>query len=75
MSKKNKKHRRKEETFSEGYLEDWDDTYACIVGYTSGGAAYGLKWEQMEEINKREAHERGEKYVSPDEDDMDLPFS
>ena len=75
MSKKNKKHRRKEETFSEGYLEDWDDTYACIVGYTSCGAAYGLTWEQMEEINKREAHERGEKYVSPDEDDMDLPFS
>ena len=47
MSKKNKKHRRKEETFSEGYLEDWDDTYACIVGYTSCGAAYGLTWEQM----------------------------
>ena len=74
MSKKNKRQRRKKASDPDGYLIDSDDTFVFIAGYTSGGDAYGLTWEQMEEINKREAHERGEKYVSPDEDDMDLPF-
>ena len=27
---------------------DFDDTFAAIIGYTSGGAPYGLTWEQWE---------------------------
>ena len=30
-----------------------DDTYAYIEGYTSGGAAYGVTWEEMEEVFRR----------------------
>ncbi len=29
---------------------DSDETFAFIVGYTSGGAPYGITHEQMEEI-------------------------
>jgi hypothetical protein len=31
-----------------------DDYFAYIVGYTSGGAPYGITWEEMEEIQKQE---------------------
>ena len=40
-----------------------DDTFAFIAGYTSGGAPYGVTWEEMEEIeqfyqrNQREKEE------------------
>jgi hypothetical protein len=27
---------------------DQDDRFACIIGYTSGGAPYGLTWEEWE---------------------------
>jgi hypothetical protein len=30
-----------------------DDTYAYIAGYTSGGAAFGVTWEEMEELDRR----------------------
>lgn len=29
------------------FYDDCDDRFACIVGYTSGGAAYGLQWEDV----------------------------
>ncbi len=35
------------------YLES-DENLAYIAGYTSGGAPYGLTWEQMEEIEWEE---------------------
>ena len=44
MSKKNKKQRRKKTSNTDGYLIDYDDTFAFIAGYTSGGAAYGITW-------------------------------
>jgi len=31
---------------------DQDDTFAYIVGYTSGGAPYGLTWAEMEDLEK-----------------------
>ncbi len=31
-----------------------DDTYAYIAGYTSGGAAFGVTWEEMDEQCRRE---------------------
>ena len=30
-----------------------DDTYAYIAGYTSGGAAFGVTWEEKEELDRR----------------------
>lgn len=35
----------------EGYGSAWDDDFACIVGFTSGGAPYGVTWEQDAEEN------------------------
>jgi hypothetical protein len=26
------------------YGLDWDDDFACIMGFTSGGAPYGVQW-------------------------------
>jgi hypothetical protein len=33
----------------EGPHWDSDETFAYIAGYTSGGAPYGVTWEEMEE--------------------------
>ena len=33
---------------------DQDERFAFIVGYTSGGAAYGLTWEEWDEIEASE---------------------
>jgi hypothetical protein len=32
----------------DGYGSEWDDEFACIAGYTSGGAPYGITWEEEE---------------------------
>jgi hypothetical protein len=32
-----------------------DDQFACIAGYTSGGAPYGITWEEQEEFERRAA--------------------
>lgn len=45
------RQRRKQQPAAEGLSEmlvNSDDTFAYIVGYTSGGAPYGLTWEQWE---------------------------
>ena len=68
MSKKNKKQRRKKTSNTDGYLIDYDDTFAFIAGYTSGGAAYGITWEEME------AFEHVEEFDLQDEESMELPF-
>lgn len=34
------------------FESDW--YHAIIIGYTDGGASYGITWEQMEEINREE---------------------
>ena len=36
-----------------GDSADSDDTFAYIAGYTSGGAAFGVTWEEMEELDRR----------------------
>ena len=60
-----------------GDEERWiksDDTFACIVGYTSGGAPYGITWEETKILEAG-----GDPFSSPlsfdDLDDPDnLPF-
>lgn len=34
--------------------QDSDENFAFIAGYTSGGLPYGITWEEMEEIEKKE---------------------
>jgi hypothetical protein len=41
LSKKRKKQEKEND-----WLEDSDEYFACIVGYTSGGAPYGVEWEE-----------------------------
>jgi hypothetical protein len=45
-----RKERRKQEKEAFFSNDDSDDTFAMIAGYTSGGFAYGVTWEEMEEI-------------------------
>lgn len=48
MTKINKKHKKKKNTvdlYKELHSE-MDGTFAFIAGHTSGGAPYGLTWEQ-----------------------------
>jgi hypothetical protein len=45
------RQRRKQQREGNGIEEhaiDSDDTFAYIAGYTSGGAPYGLTWEQWD---------------------------
>lgn len=51
MAKKTSKKRA-----PELFLEpESDDRFAYIAGYTSGGAPYGITWEEQEEIDRRAA--------------------
>lgn len=59
MGSKNKKARKKKK--SEVNLFESDETFAFIVGYTSGEAAYGVTWEEMGETEQRD-------------EEIDLPF-
>ena len=44
--KREKQKRLAAEAESERFM-DYDDTYCYIAGYTSGGAPYGVMWEQV----------------------------
>lgn len=46
--KRQKKAER--ERLSHGYNQD--DLFAMIIGYTSGGAPFGVTWEEWEEFEK-----------------------
>lgn len=47
--------------------DDSDETFAFIAGYTSGGFAYGITWEESARMEAEEQH-------SPGEDQDDVPF-
>jgi hypothetical protein len=49
----------------EGYGEDWDDDFACIAGFTSGGAPFGVTWEEAEALDADAPA------PAPDDDDED----
>ena len=36
-------------------LPPYDANFAYIAGYTEGGAPYGVKWEEQEEIERHAA--------------------
>lgn len=60
--RKERRRRRKEKKENNGLIMEFDsdETYAFIAGYTSGGAPFGITYEEMEEIERREGLERGE---------------
>lgn len=48
-----KREKRKEKEENERLMmeyEDSNETFAFIAGYTSGGVAYGITYEEMEEM-------------------------
>ena len=51
-----------------------DDTFAFIAGYTSGGFAYGITWEEMEDIERRDKEPLGEDRNLQKDEEIDLPF-
>ena len=46
MRKKHKKKKNKLDPYEKLY-SDMNGTFAFIAGYTSGGAPYGVTWEQV----------------------------
>lgn len=45
------KRKSQEESFSADISCDSDETFAFIAGYTSGGAPYGVTWDEMEDAD------------------------
>lgn len=56
MKRKPKKNQDDSDSMSE---EESDEHFAYIAGYTSGGAPFGTTWEEMAEMEKREAEYLG----------------
>ena len=49
------KRLKKQQKAEEAYLAEFmDEGFAFVAGYTSGGAPYGLTYEEMDEINEEE---------------------
>lgn len=67
------KRKKIQEVYEENLIES-DDTFAFIAGYTSGGVPYGITWEEMEEIERRDKEFLGEKYQDDNIKEFDLPF-
>ena len=47
MARKKKKKQRKNEAVHIDPYPDMDGEFAYIAGYTSGGAPYGVRWEDV----------------------------
>lgn len=61
-SKSKRKSYKKQKREFEDVIES-DETFAFIVGYTSGGVPYSVTWEEMECAPEADK-----------EEDIDLPF-
>ncbi|WP_051207583.1 hypothetical protein [Butyrivibrio sp. AE3006] len=65
-AKKEKRQRRKQQVEFQPF--DQDEYFYFIAGYTSGGAPYGITWEQAREDGLLDPPDER------DHDDWDLPF-
>lgn len=65
--------KKKQEEFGDGLFES-DDTFTFIAGYTSGGAPYGVTWEEMKEIERRDTELLGKEDHGHNDKALDLPF-
>lgn len=68
--KRNKKRTNQKLAF-DSCDEDSDERFAYIAGYTSGGAPYGITWEEWE-AEKRENNKTNDLSLVTDHED--LPF-
>ncbi len=69
-ARKRKGAHKKKQTAEEELPWEQDERFAVIIGYTSGGAPYGLTWEEAEAFGMQEQHEMRDKEI----DEEDLPF-
>lgn len=77
MGSKNKLKKLRTKTRPDEFdnnLFESDDTFAFIAGYTSGGFAYGVTWEEMEEIERRDTELSGGELNLHNDEEIDLPF-
>ena len=65
--RKQKKKQRKEQQCNCSFAPDQDETFFYIAGYTSGGAPYGVTWEEMEISVCDELEENDSLEMLPDE--------
>ena len=65
--RKQKKKQRKEQQYSCSFAPDQDETFFYIAGYTSGGAPYGVTWEEMGISSCEELEENASLEMLPDE--------
>lgn len=72
-SKDKTKRKRRQDNFEDKLFES-DETFAFIAGYTSGGAPYGITWEEMEEIERRDTELLGKEEHGHNGKELDLPF-
>ncbi|MEN1969066.1 hypothetical protein WMZ97_13450 [Lentibacillus sp. N15] len=73
VQKQREAEKRKERRKQEQMAEEWDDfsdeTFAFITGYTSGGAPFGVTWEEME--NGQDFHTDSDFYAYDGPDDKE----
>ena len=69
-----KRKARKQEQMEDEWDDFSDDTFAYIAGYTSGGAAFGVTWEELEEMENDEDTDFESEFGRFDITDSDLPF-
>lgn len=73
--RKNKKTRynKKQQEYKDN-LFDSNENVAFIADYTSCGFAYGITWEEMGEIERRDKELFGGEHNCHKQDETDLPF-
>jgi hypothetical protein len=64
MAEKNRRKQKKEKTNDPVYGIDYDDYHAQIMGFTSGGAAYGITWEEAKNMDKNREAENEEDWMN-----------
>ena len=52
--------RRRKKERTEEFFWEHDHFYAFIAGYTPGGFAYGITWEEWEQLEKQAVEEKAE---------------
>lgn len=74
--KNDRKKKRRNENLIE--LPEQDEYFAFIAGYTSGGAPYGITWEEWEQMEKEDQEKEDQEKEGTKVQDSswleDLPF-
>lgn len=68
-----KLRKKKQERFKDNLFES-DEIFAFIADYTMGGVPYGVTWEEMEAIERKDKELLGKEYYGQNDQELDLPF-